>query len=154
MKPHFMRSSTALLMTLALSGPLSAAPAAMLPFVSGGVTVDDLARLQKDAKAYSLELVFAAKDSGAYLADVEVTIRALPGQDVVLEHRTDGPLLLVDAPPGRYEVTAAFADVKPGASRTIKRVIQVPRQGHARSIVYFDTGDRVGDDSPAGYSIR
>ncbi len=136
-----------------LAGSLFAAQAAV-PFVSGGVTVDEFKQLSREAKDYSVKLVFAARGSGAYLADVDVTLASLPAREVVLEHRTDGPLLLAALPPGRYELTASFKDVKPGAPTTYKRVLSVPRNGHADAVIYFDTGDQVSDDSPPEYSTR
>jgi hypothetical protein len=83
----------------------------------------------------------AAKGSGAYLADVDVSIASLPQRTPVLETRTEGPLLLAALPPGRYEISASFSDVRPGAATQVKRTVVVPRQGLAQAVVYFDTGD-------------
>ena len=44
-------------------------------------------------------------------------------------------------PPGRYEISATFDDVLPGAATTLKRTVVVPRQGQAQAVLYFDTGD-------------
>lgn len=137
---------------LALSTGVAAST--QVPHRSGGVSVEAFAELRSQASAYSLELVLAARGSGAYLADVDVTVRSLPLREVVLEHRTEGPLLLVALPAGRYEVTASFADVLPGARDTWTRVIQVPRTGLARSVIYFETGDQVSAESPAEYRLN
>ena len=77
----------------------TADPSSSVKVESGGVTVDQFAQLNQRADDYTLELVRAAKGSGAYLADVDVSIRSLPAGDVVVEHRTEGPLMLVDLPP-------------------------------------------------------
>lgn len=146
--------TAALVAALAAAGAALAVPASDVRFVSGGVTVDDFKALSREAKDYSVKLVFAARGSGAYLADVDVTLAALPAHEVVLEHRTDGPLLLAALPPGRYELTASFKDVRPGAPKTQKRVLNVPRNGRADAVIYFDTGDQVSDDSPPDYSTR
>jgi len=137
-----------------LSGTALAAPASTVLYRSGGVTVDEFVEMNREAKDYSMKLVLAAKGSGAYLADVDVAVKALSGGDVVISTRTEGPLLLAALPPGRYEVTATFKDVRPGAPTTLKRIVTVPRKGLAQAVLYFDTGDQVGADSPAGYSIR
>jgi hypothetical protein len=59
----------------------------------------------------------------------------------VLEHRTQGPLLIAALPPGRYEISASFDEVLPGAATTVKRTVVVPRQGQAQAVLYFDTGE-------------
>ncbi|MDP3083646.1 MAG: hypothetical protein Q8N44_08145 [Rubrivivax sp.] len=137
---------------LALSvGAIASMP---VPHRSGGVSVEDFAEMRQQASAYSLELVLAARGSGAYLADVDVTVRSLPSRSVVLEHRTQGPLLLAALPPGHYELTASFSDVLPGAATTLTRVVNVPRRGLVRTVVYFDTGDEVGSESAAAVRLN
>lgn len=121
---------------------------------SGGVSVEEFAEVNRQASDYSLRLVLVARDSGADLADVDVTVRSLPARDVVLEHRTDGPLLLAALRPGRYEVSASFTDMLPGAPTTVARVITVPRSGLAQAVLYFDTSDTVGTESPPEYRLN
>lgn len=137
---------------LALSA--TAMAATQVPHRSGGASVEDFAELRGIASDHNLKLVLAARGSGAYLADVDVTVRSLPAREVVLEHRTDGPLLLATLPPGRYEVTARFGQVQPGAPDSVTRVIQVPRSGLARSVMYFETGDQVGAESPLAFRLN
>jgi hypothetical protein len=114
---------------------------AAVRFESGGASVESVEAMNERAGDYSLKLTLAAKGSGAYLADVDVTIAMLPQRTTVLEHRTEGPLLLAALPPGRYEVSASFDDVLPGTPTTVKRQVSVPRQGLAQAVLYFDTGD-------------
>lgn len=94
----------------------------------GGVSVDEFAELNRRASDYQLKLVLAAKHSGAYLADVDVVVRSLPSRTVVLEHRSEGPLVLAELPTGRYEVTASCGQVRPGASTTHTRVAACPHR--------------------------
>ena len=138
---------------LALSAT-AIASTTQVPHRSGGASVEEFAELRGLASAHNLKLVLAARGSGAYLADVEVTVRSMPTREVVLEHRTNGPLLLATLQPGRYEVTATFAQVQPGAPDTITRVIEVPRSGLARSVIYFDTGDTVAAESPQAFRLN
>lgn len=111
---------------------------------SGGVGDDEIAELNRAAPDYSTKLLAVASGSGAYLAGVDVVVRRLPGRDLVLEHTTDGPILLAQLPPGRYEVTASVDEVREGARRTITRVIHVPASGRVEQVLPFDTGDEVG----------
>lgn len=156
MNQPLQKRTVALLASMALAATawVSDAGSTEVPHRSGGVSVEEFAGLNRQASDYSLRLVLAARGSGAYLADVGVTVRSLPARDVVLEHRTDGPLLLATLPPGRYELTASFADVLPGAPTTVTRVINVPRSGLAQTVVYFDTGDTVGAESPPEYRLN
>ena len=61
-----------------------------------------------------------------------------PVQAEAVTH-TEGPLLLAALPPGRYEISASFPDVRPGAPTTVKRTVIVPRSGIAQTVLYFDT---------------
>jgi hypothetical protein len=128
-----------------------AAGESSVKFISGGASVEDFAALNEHASGYSLKLMFAAKGSGAYLADVEVSVMALPSREVLLETRTEGPMLLAALPAGRYQVTAKYADVMPGAASTVSRTLVVPRTGLVSQIMYFSTADVVGADSPREY---
>lgn len=122
---------------------------------SGGTDVDEFAELNRQASDYQLKLILAAKHSGAYLADVDVVVRALPSREVVLEHRSEGPLVLAQLPPGRYEVTATYGQVLPGASNRLTRTVTVPASGSlAQMVMYFDTGDDLSPRSPPEYSTR
>jgi hypothetical protein len=112
-------------------------------FESGGATYEAFDEMNQRANDYSLKLLLAAKGSGAYLADVDVSIVSLPQRENVLQHHTEGPLLLAALPPGRYEISASFPDVRPGAPTTVKRTVIVPRSGIAQTVLYFDTGDDV-----------
>jgi hypothetical protein len=135
----------------------SAALAADLPAVpvrSGGASVDEFAELNRHAADYSLKLILAAKRSGAYLADVDVVVRSLPSRNVVLEHRSEGPLVLAALPPGRYEVTARYGRVLPGAPTSHTRIVTVSRSSLTQMVMYFDTGDEVSANSPPEFSTR
>jgi hypothetical protein len=122
--------------------------------VSGGVTVDEFAALNRMSNEYQLKLILAAKGSGAYLADVDVVVKALPSREVVIEHRTEGPLLLASLPPGRYEVTASYGQVLPGAPHNVSRTFTVAGSGLSQMVMYFDTGDKVSGDLAADTTQR
>ncbi|HSV84235.1 MAG TPA: carboxypeptidase regulatory-like domain-containing protein [Ramlibacter sp.] len=87
--------------TAAATGSAGARAAA---FQCGGVGSDDQQRMKAEAARHGLLLTFATT-TGAYLADVDVQISQ--GNQVVLQGRCTGPLMLVDlAPPGQYEIRA------------------------------------------------
>lgn len=107
---------------------------------ASAVTFGEIDAMNARAGDYSLKLVLAAKGSGDYLADVDVIIRSLPQRDQLVQVRTEGPLLMADLPPGRYEISATFDGVRPGAPSTVTRTLTVPRSGLQQAVIHFDTG--------------
>lgn len=82
-----------------------------IAYVSGGVG-DAQQQAMKDAmKDYNLRLTFARQQTGAYLANVKVTIDQM-GQGKagtqMLEATSAGPMLFVRLPTGNYVVRAEF----------------------------------------------
>jgi hypothetical protein len=110
------------LLVLSLAGPLVAGAAdssvpALHPeargdigyvsgYVSGGFGQEEREALAAVAKDYNLKLVFAEKGSGAYLADVKVSIAGMKGQTILDAVVSNGPWFLVKLPAGRYKITA------------------------------------------------
>lgn len=79
-----------------------------ITYLCGGIGEEETNFMKQEAKGYDLMLIFAARD-GAYLADVNVTIKDPKGASV-LQARCDSPILLVDLPKsGSYRVTADAA---------------------------------------------
>lgn len=78
-------------------------------YVSGGIGTEEARAMQKLAGKYPLELEFVLRASkgarGEYTADVPVTIRDARGS-IVLDVRSEGPILLVNLPAGAYVVSA------------------------------------------------
>lgn len=85
-----------------------------VPYVSGGVGEDALARLKAREKEFNLKLVFTLTE-GNYLADVGVSIADASGRPLV-EHVTDGPIFMARLPAGTYVVTARYS----GSAQTRK----------------------------------
>lgn len=71
-------------------------------YVVGGVGIDQREVLNKQYGHYSLRVEVAEK-GGAYTADVQIIITDQRGRSV-MEVFMDGPVLLVDLPPGLYNV--------------------------------------------------
>lgn len=96
-------------------------------YVCGGIGSDEAAHLQRAASGYDLMMTFAAS-TGAYLADVDVTISDSRGR-AVLNVTCDGPILLVDLPNrGNYRVEAE------AEGRTLTRTARVEQRGSAQRI--------------------
>lgn len=81
-------------------------------FASGGVGAEEAAAMRAAASDYSLEILFASRQ-GAHLSGVEVRIARTDGAEV-LDTTSQGPMLLVDLPPGTYTLEASVG----GASQT------------------------------------
>jgi len=76
-----------------------------ITYLCGGIGEGEARFMQAQAGSYDLHLTFASQ-SGAFLADVKVVIRAADGR-ALLEVRCDAPMLLVDLPrAGSYRIEA------------------------------------------------
>jgi hypothetical protein len=73
-------------------------------YISGGVGIDSVERLNSQARDFNLKLVFTLNE-GNYLANVPVTITDGRGNKVI-EAVSEGPLFLAKLPAGSYTVTA------------------------------------------------
>ena len=81
--------------------------------VCGGIGSDESNAMRAAMKDHPLALLFARAD-GAYLADVQVEIKAADGA-TALSLRATGPVCLVDIPAGRYTIAATTQN---GESKT------------------------------------
>jgi hypothetical protein len=101
-----------------------------IDFITGGVGERERQALNNISNAYNL-FVVTALETGAYLADVHVTLREESGR-VALETTTRGPFLLADLPPGRYRVEA-----RASGDRVEATTIDVVRGQLARAFLTF-----------------
>jgi hypothetical protein len=92
-----------------------------VPYLSGGVGLDEREALNQMGKDYNLKLSFAVT-SGDYLGDVAVEIRDSAGR-VALQAVSEGPWFFSKLPPGRYTV------VVKGNEKTQKKAVQVSGKG-------------------------
>jgi hypothetical protein len=79
-----------------------------IPYVSGGIGLDEREEIAAIGKNYSLKLVFAIK-SGEYLSDVKVEISNSVGKKV-LDAVADGPWFFTNLAPGKYTITVTMND--------------------------------------------
>jgi hypothetical protein len=109
------------------------------PFVTGGVTAEETADLRTKQPFFSISLLTAARGSGAYLATVHV--RIVDGQGtLVLDTDMDGPYLLVDLAPGKYELEAVHS------GETQKRTLTLREGNPQRLVLYFKSDAEVSPD--------
>ncbi|MCD0506011.1 carboxypeptidase-like regulatory domain-containing protein [Bordetella petrii] len=128
--------------TLALAvGTVAAQTTSALPpvqqqgqvqYISGGFGQDESEAMKAASSSYPLVLTFAAKEGGAYLADVHVTITDAQGQ-AVLDTTAKGPYLLVKLAAGQYKISASLK----GNEQT--RQVQVSDQGTRREMFTWST---------------
>ena len=86
-------------------------------YISGGVGEGGMKTMDMQEKDYNLKLTFVAQ--GEYLADVNVNMTNGKGNSVLVT-KTEGPVLLVKAPSGRYTIVA-----QDSAGTTLKKHIKV-----------------------------
>lgn len=97
-----------------------------ITYVSGGIGAGQEKAMQDMRKDYNLQLTFALKGTGDYLADLKVNIQDAMGKKV-LETMSPGPLFYAKLPQGKYQVTATFhgksltqsTDVEKGSARDL-----------------------------------
>lgn len=99
-----------------------------VPFITGGVGLEERDALRTKSGEYNLKLRFAKTD-GAYLGAVNVGISDGRGRQV-LSTETDGPWILAKLRPGRYHVKATAND------RTVSRDVTVTGRGQ-KSLTLF-----------------
>ena len=113
--PNSILLAAAASAALVTAGPALANDAANLPapstqgnvtYLTGGIGQDEAQAMRNEAAHYplSLEFVEHAQPNDVYLANIDVRIRDANG-NTELTTRSDGPFLLAELPPGRYEVT-------------------------------------------------
>jgi hypothetical protein len=147
-----MRSSIRFLpMLLLLSAPLpvwalkDASTEQGVRYVTGGVTQEEIAEIQKRRPLFNLSVLTVARPSGAHLADVRLVITPVGGAgkaapvpvlDVVME----GPWLLANLAPGNYDFTATFE------GKTEKQRVAVAA-GRDRQVIFrIASEDQVSPD--------
>jgi hypothetical protein len=109
-----------------------AAPSVLaeVPHTSGGVGLDAREQLAGTEGQYNLKIVTAAT-SGAYMAGVRVIIEGAGGKRL-LNAEMEGPLLLVQLPPGAYTIRATHE------GDTLTRAVTIPAQGRREAMFQWD----------------
>jgi hypothetical protein len=136
-------STAAILFTMGAASSVYAQDAAQLPqvqtsgevaYVSGGIGLEERARLRSLAVDDNLELSFAM-ENGHYLGAAEVSIKDNNGKEV-LEAVSDGPLFFAKLPAGRYVIEAT------AMGKTITRAVNVASKGQTQIFFSWAGSDR------------
>ena len=101
-----------------------------LPYISGGVSIDEREALRQMSQDDNLQLIFAARN-GEYISDVDIVITKSNGHQV-LSTTTQGPWLFTKLPVGTYQVTAETK------GRSLQRIVHVPRSGQAQVLFSWE----------------
>ena len=80
-------------------------------FVTGGISEEEATQIKRNAKAFSLRLLFSLGNAGAWITDVSVYIVDANG-NTMFSKKQAGPLLYIDLPAGDYQIIAKYNDVK------------------------------------------
>jgi len=115
----------------AAADPLKVETRGEARYVSGGVGEEERLALAAMRGDFNLQLLFAVKRAGNYLADVEITVLDA-GNNVVLSARSEGPFFLARLAPGTYTVAARYGDVAQSRSTTVRGA------GRAELAFYWD----------------
>ncbi len=80
-------------------------------YVTGGVTAEEQTLLKEVAPRFPVHLFFRVEGSERPIAGVKVTARDVRG-DVVIQVQSEGPILMLDIPGGRYTIEAEYKGEK------------------------------------------
>lgn len=81
-----------------------------ITFVSGGIGADSRDDLAVREKSYNFKLVLTLEGSGSFVAGAQVTLAKASGEKLI-EHVTDGPIMLAGLPAGGYVLSARFRGI-------------------------------------------
>lgn len=81
-----------------------------ITFVSGGIGADSRDDLAAREKSYNFKLVLTLEGSGSFVAGAQVILARLSG-DKLVEHVTEGPIMLAGLPAGNYVLSASFRGI-------------------------------------------
>ena len=101
------------------------------PYATGGVGEEERDRLGSRRREFNVWITTAAKQSGAYLAEVRIKVTDAANRQV-LETVLEGPLMLIRLAPGQYTIEALVESQKQ------QRAVTVGAQGHREIYFYFD----------------
>lgn len=104
-----------------------------LRYYSGGVGLDEREAVNRQFGHYGLRIEVAEK-SGAYIVDVGIRLSDASGRSL-LEVHMDGPVLLVDVPPGTYRIDASY-----GAQQQSRKVTVSAGQQTKTTFLWSTTG--------------
>lgn len=91
-----------------------------ISYLSGGIGDSGQKQMREQRGNYNLLLTFAAKQTGAYLADVQVDIMDASGKQLLSVPNT-GPMFFAKLQPGTYRINAT------AEGKTFKRSVKLDK---------------------------
>lgn len=137
--PRFMQACAAaafLCTGMAATAAMGDLPAVQrhgeVSYLTGGVGVNQATAFKQEADRYPLAIQIARRAGGQnqYTAGAEVAISDSSGR-AMLQTQAQGPFLLADLPPGRYQVEVSLD------GKTQRRDVTVKDSGTARPMFVF-----------------
>jgi hypothetical protein len=129
----------------------AAKPLETIDVLCGGADAEERAGLEREVRAASVALEFFSGTKGNYVADVDVLFTPLSAPVEAFGIVTNGPVCLLELPPGEYRVNTWFN----GHSRTTTATIPAKRDRLVRVSLGFPE-DR-GSDAllvPTSHSMQ
>lgn len=124
-------AAAALVPTLTQGAALDWRRVAGATWVCGGVGSDERRQIESLRQQARLEVRFVTETRGAYLAGVQWSLVGTSSSTPLVRVTAEGPVCLVDAPPGAYRVEAVHGD-----ARRSTRVV-IGKSGTARATLAF-----------------
>lgn len=81
-----------------------------ITFVSGGIGEDSRSDLAAREKSYNFKLLTTLEGAGSFVSGVRVILATARG-DKLVEHVSEGPIMLASLPAGGYVVIASFRGI-------------------------------------------
>ncbi|MDE2430704.1 MAG: carboxypeptidase regulatory-like domain-containing protein [Burkholderiales bacterium] len=106
--------------------------------VSGGIGQSEREALLNQSSKYNFWLTTAGSKSGAYLSEVQVTIRDVRSGARVFFNTMDGPWLFANLPPGNYEVEARYRENDTAPVQVVKKITSIQKGQHRQMMLYFN----------------
>jgi hypothetical protein len=100
-----------------------------IPYLSGGVGLDQRQAMAKMASPYNLRLSFSEAEDAHYVVGVRVTVRDA-ADEVVLNLADAGPLLYAELPAGSYRVIAEHNGAKQTRAVSVGEAAQTAAYFH------------------------
>ena len=113
--------------------PAFANPLETIDILCGGTAAEERANLEKEVRAASVALEFFSGTRGNYVADVDVLFTPLQAPVEAFGIVTNGPVCLLELPPGEYRVDTWFN----GHARSTKATIPARRDQLVRVSLGF-----------------
>lgn len=132
------------------SGPMHGTTHSGWPYLSGGVATGGRHAMMAERNRFNLWVATVAKPSGAYLAGVALRIEDSKDASKVLDTRMSGPWLMVELPPGRYDVSGTYRAGRDAQPQTLTTQVDVAAGAHRQAILRFDSPAEVGPRASGG----